>query len=83
MDSLREAIKERVRFYTELIKILWLLVLAVGGGTAGLFLKGLNSPKSFILFSAGIFIVFLSLLLILKLVKDANSLLKRLEEEDG
>ena len=81
MESLREAIKERVRFYTELIKILWLLVLGVGGGTVGLFLKGFSSVKSFILFSAGVFIVLLSLLLILKLVRDTNSLLKRLEEE--
>ncbi len=56
MENLREAIKERVRFYTELIKILWLLVLGVGGGTAGLFLKGIDSLKAFILFGAGIFI---------------------------
>ncbi len=82
MENLREAIKERVRFYTELIKILWLLVLGVGGRTAGLFLKGINSLKAFILFGAGIFIVLLSLLLILKLVRDTNSLLKKLEEKE-
>ena len=82
MENLREAIKERVRFYTELIKILWLLVLGVGGGTAGLFLKGIDSLKAFILFGAGIFIVLLSLLLILKLVRDTNSLLKKLEEKE-
>ncbi len=42
-----EYIKERIKFLTEYLKILWVVLLAVSGGSAGLFMKLDNSIKAF------------------------------------
>ncbi len=42
----KEGVKERIRFYTELLKLLWVLLIALGGGLSSLFLKGIGEPKS-------------------------------------
>ncbi len=34
----KEAITERLKFLTELLRLVWISLLAIGGGTVGLFL---------------------------------------------
>ena len=44
-DRYIESIKERLKLYTELLRNLVILLIAVGGGTAGLLFK-LSNPVS-------------------------------------
>jgi len=50
-----ELIKERIKFLTEYLKVLWVFLIAVGGGTASLFLN-LDSGVKVLLFFGGTFL---------------------------
>ena len=45
-------LKERIKFLTEYLKVLWIFLIAVGGGTASLFLN-LDSGVKVLLFFGG------------------------------
>ncbi|WP_457599980.1 hypothetical protein [Hydrogenivirga sp.] len=78
-----EAVKERIKFYTEYLKIFWITAIAIGGGVIGLF-RFVETWKEFLLFVVGIWILGLILLGIIKLTVDINMLIKKLEEDcDG
>ncbi len=44
-----EAVKEKVKFLTELLKLLWITILAVGGGTLSILMNLDNAIKVFLL----------------------------------
>jgi len=74
-----EAVKERIRFYTEVLKMFMLLSLTTGGGLAGLLFQLDRSPAIFLLFVGVILeVFFLSGATILYLT--IEELLRRLEQ---
>jgi len=78
----KEAIKERIKFYTELLKLLWILLIALGGGLSSLFLKGINSGKEILIILTGIILFVLVIVGVLKMIRDINKLLRTLEDLD-
>ncbi len=60
----KEAIKERVKFYTELLKLLWIFAIALGGGEVGLLIN-LNSSIKALLFFGGLFLLLLTVIAII------------------
>jgi len=74
----REAIKERVRFYTEYLKILWFLIAGVSGGLVSLFFA-LDTAEKVIVFIVGLAILFGLVSAVIKLTLDVRELLKKLE----
>ena len=79
MENLREAIKERVRFYTELLKVLIVLSATLLGGMVGLLFKLDNSLSIFLLF-LGAILEFVIIGFMLRLYLEIEELLRRLEE---
>ena len=79
----REGLKERIRFYTEYLKILWLIVIALAGGLSSLFsdLSNFVYIERVVLFSLGIYLLVIVGIGILKLNLDIHKLLNKLEEE--
>jgi len=75
-----EYIKERIKFLTEYLKILWVVLLAVSGGSAGLFMKLDNSIKA-LLFLIGVAIIILTSSTIVILTLEILRLLEKLKEE--
>ena len=75
-----EYIKERIKFLTEYLKILWVVLIAVGGGSAGLFIK-LDSPVKALLFLIGVAITTLTSSTIVLLTLEILRLLEKLKEE--
>ena len=75
-----EYIKEKVKFLTEYLKILWIVLIAVSGGSAGLFMK-LNSPIKVLLFLVGVMIIILTSSTIVMLTLEILKLLEKLKEE--
>ena len=79
MENLREAIKERVRLYTELLKVLIVLSATLLGGMVGLLFKLDNSLSIFLLF-LGAILEFVIIGFMLRLYLEIEELLRRLEE---
>ena len=75
----REAVKERVKVYVEVLKLLWILAIALGGGEVGL-LVNLDSGIKVILFVIGFFILILTIMGIVYILLAVRDELKRLEE---
>lgn len=73
----REAVKERVRVYVEVLKLLWILAIALGGGEVGL-LVNLDSGIKVILFVIGFFILILTIIGIVYILLAVRDELKRL-----
>ncbi|NPA41670.1 MAG: hypothetical protein GXO18_05280 [Aquificae bacterium] len=76
----KEAVKERIKFYTELLKLLWVLLIALGGGLSSLFLRGVEGFKELLLILVGFILFVLVLLGIVIVVKSIQKLLKSMEE---
>ena len=77
-----EAIKERIRFYTEMVKLGTVISMAVGSGAAGLILN-LNSKLKVILLILALLIFANSVLFSLTAFLKALEYLKKLEEEEN
>ena len=74
-----EAIKERIRFYTELLKAMILLDITTAGGVAGLLFKVNEGPAMFLILLGSVLeVFFLSGTLALYLT--VEELLRRLEK---
>ncbi|EDP75498.1 hypothetical protein [Hydrogenivirga sp. 128-5-R1-1] len=73
-----EAIRERIKFYTELLKALILLDITTAGGIAGLLFKADESPAVFLLLIGSLLEVFF-LAGTLSLYLTIEELLRRLE----
>ncbi len=76
----KEVIKERVKFYTELLKLLWVLLIALGGGLSGLFLRGVNEGKDILITMVGVILFIMAVIGVVKIIKDIHRLLKKLED---
>ena len=74
----REVVKERVKVYVEVLKLLWILAIALGGGEVGL-LVNLDSGIKVILFVIGFFILILTIMGIVYILLAVRDELKRLE----
>ncbi len=77
----KETIKEQIKYYTELMKIAWVVLIAVSGGVASLLIS--DKPKAraeegLILMALGVVYIILALLSIFKLNRDIHRLLSRL-----
>jgi len=82
--SKEEHIKERIKFLTELLKLLWITIMAIGGGAISLLLNLDNKIKVFLLF-LGIFAEVILISLTLKvLIKIAElfELLSKLNDRE-
>ena len=79
MENLREAIKERVRFYTELLKVLIVLSATLLGGMVGLLFK-LDNPLSIFLLFLGAILELVIIGFMLRLYLEIEELLRRLEK---
>ncbi|WP_461829860.1 hypothetical protein [Aquifex sp.] len=73
-------IKEKIKFMTEYLKILWIVLIAVSGSSAGLFMK-LDSPIKVLLFLVGVMIIILTSSTIVMLTLEILKLLEKLKEE--
>ncbi len=78
--SRAELLVERIRFLTEYLKVLWIFLLAVGGGTAGLFLN-LDSGIKALLFFGGAFVSLSTTITIIALTVEVFDLFKKLKWE--
>lgn len=78
-DRKVEAVKEKIRFYTELLKLLFALELGVGGGIVGLSFK-LPSAKAIFFISLGLVLESIAIAGSLILFKSVQRLLKELEK---
>jgi len=76
-----EATKEKLKFYTEYLKLLWILEVAIGGGLISL-LFSLDSAMKVLIFTGGIFVFFSILIAIIRLTLAIKMLLIKLEEEE-
>ncbi len=78
--SKEEFIKERIRFLTEYLKTLWLVLIAVGGGTTGLFLSLEGELKVF-LFLGGSLLTLFTMVGIVGITVEIFRLFTKLKEE--
>lgn len=74
----REAVKERVKVYVEVLKLLWVLAVALGGGEVGL-LVNLDTGIKVVLFVIGFFILIMTIMGIVYILLAVRDELKRLE----
>lgn len=77
---IKEAITERLKFLTELIRLFFIALLAVGGGSFGLLL-GAYDPVRWSFAGAGIVAVLGLGIVIWRLIRRVQSLLTQLEEQ--
>jgi len=78
--SKEEVIKERIRFLTEYLKILWVVLIAVSGGSVSLFLNLDSSLKAFLLLM-GIVITVVASSIIGLLTLEILELFEKLKQE--
>ncbi|WP_164930891.1 hypothetical protein [Aquifex aeolicus] len=78
-DRKIEAIKERIRFYTEAFKTLLIISATLTGGIAGLLFK-LNSPTSVFLIVVGLIIDVILISVAIKLYLNIEELFRRIEK---
>ena len=78
MQEEKEALKEELKVYVELLKILSAFVIALGGGLATLILN-LNSSLKVLMFTAGSFLEIAFVLACLRLILEISSLIRRLK----
>ena len=79
MREKKEALKEELKTYTELLKVFSAFAIAIGGGLATLFLN-LNSKEKVILFVLGSVIEIFFVFACVKLLVDIYSLIERLKQ---
>ncbi len=75
----REAVKEELKTYVELLKIITAFLIAIGGGTATLFI-GLDSGTKAILFLLGLITEGVFVIAFISVLMHVNSLIRRLKE---
>ena len=76
----KEAIPERLKFLTEILRLVWVSLLALGGGTLGLLL-GPHDPVRWGFAVAGIVTSFGLGVVIWRLMRNMQRLLTQLEEQ--
>ena len=79
MQEEKEMLKEELKVYVELLKILSAFVIALGGGLATLILN-LNSPLKVLMFTAGSLLEMAFILACLRLILEISSLIRRLKQ---
>ncbi len=77
----REALKERIKFYTEMVKLGTAVSIAVGGGSVGLLLN-LDSGLKAVLFLLSILLVLSSVVFTVSSFLEALDCLRKLERMD-
>jgi hypothetical protein len=77
---MKEALTERLKFLTELIRLFFVALLAVGGGSLSLLL-GAYDPVRWSFAGAGVVAVLGLGIVIWKLIRRVQSLLTQLEEQ--
>ncbi len=79
-----KGVEERIKYYTEYLKILWLIAITLSGGLASLFSDFGNFQRTerMILFVLGVYLLIVVVIGIIKLNLDIHKLLRKLEEED-
>ena len=75
----KERFTEQIRFMTEMLRLVWLSLLAVGGGTVGLLLSELDTRRS-LFATAGVTFVALLLVFIGHLVRRIRAVIEKLTE---
>ncbi len=78
-----EAIKEQIRYYRKLLKMLWLTAIVISFGLAYIVASPSSFEKSSTVFLVFVFAVllFVCVLTIIKLYRNIMRLLDRLEQE--
>ena len=71
--------RERIRFLTEYIKVLWVMIMATSGGLISLFFS-LDKPERVVIFSMGLLVLSGLIVAVVKLTLDVNELQEKLEE---
>jgi hypothetical protein len=75
----KERLTEQIKFMTEMLRLAWLSLLAVGGGTVGLLLGDLDIRRS--LFAvAGVLAVAFFLVFVGHLIRRIRSVIDKLTE---
>ncbi|WP_164930901.1 hypothetical protein [Aquifex aeolicus] len=80
-----EYVKEKIKFLTELLKLFWITIIAIGGGTISLLLNLDNKIKVFLLFVGAfteIILISLTLRLLIK-IEDYIELLSKLNNKEA
>ena len=70
--------KEKIKYYTEMVKIFWTILIVLVGGLATLFIH-LDSLQKYLLFSFGIFLSCIIVTSIYKFNQQIHILLNNLE----
>lgn len=75
----RELVAERLKFETEVLKLLVLLGVALGGGSLGLLIGELTSLK-LVLAAMGLPITVMMIVMVVRQYRKIRSIIKRAEE---
>ena len=75
----KEALREELKTYVELLKIITAFLIAIGGGTATLFID-LDSGTKAILFLLGLITESVFAIAFISVLMHINSLIRRLKE---
>jgi len=74
-----KSLEERIKFLTELLKLLWFTVIALGGGIVGLLLK-IDSVLKVMLIVIGTLLEVMLFIAIFKVIADINELFRKLDK---
>ena len=71
---------EKIKFHTEIVKILWTVIIVLTGGLAAIFIN-MDNPQKIILFVMGLLIEVTFIILLIEANKDINYMIDKLEEK--
>jgi hypothetical protein len=75
----KERVTETIKFLTEMLRLVWLTLLAIGGGTVGLLLSELDTRRS-IFAGVGIGVMVLLVMFIEHLRRQIRKAIEQLKE---
>jgi hypothetical protein len=73
-----DRIKEQIKFNTEIIKLIVVLIIATGGGSISLILTGLGRGRDVVLAAAGMIIAIICIIITYVRYKNTQALIDKL-----
>lgn len=71
---------EKIRFYTEIIKVIWTVLIVLTGSLAAIFIN-MDNIQKIIIFIIGLIIEITFTILLIEANKDINYMINKLEEK--
>ena len=71
---------EKIKFYTEIVKVLWAVIIVLTGGLSTIFIN-MDNPQKIILFVFGLCLECIFIILLIEANKEVNCMINKLEEK--